>query len=295
MKTILKTALFGLCILLFFALTPRVSAWFIVNKHLEITLVDIEEPYWFDLLYYSDSVPETLSDPALDDLLPEDYLSTVYTQTMNGFQDSDGYISFRLYSAEPYSFLNNPFGRFEIGYEYDGAFSFKFAIIYPDGTIEESAVLTQTKAVAIVTYENSLVQFEEFDEMDWECCDWTVDIIRYRIRTMLMIAGMAVVSIALQLLALHLFGYRTKKVTITFGIVHAAELLVLLGWIYIGILRNEHLVPLLALIAIPICTIIEAVIFTRNVHEPIPFRAIGFVILANIITVVFLFSITIFI
>lgn len=287
MKLILKTTLCVICLFLFVTISPRVFAWFSVSKIARFTLVDITQTYWFDLLYWSDTAPELLSEAELEDSLPTDYVSSVYSETMNGYQDVDGYRSIRLYRESDYDVIEDLPGVFVFNHYATGAFSFKLALIYADGTIECSSILTQTKPYAEVTYAASLAQMEEFDQIPFNLFALDSHDSPYRIYLIVLKALLGIVAtIALELLVLFLFGYRKKKIVVSYGIYHAAELILFLGIFYLGTLSRVQLMPYIILIWFPFLIVLEMLIFTKNAPKPLLFRILGFVLIVNVISII---------
>ena len=290
MKLLLKSSVIGLCILLLLFSFVNVHGWFSVNKFVVITLTNINEEYYIDILIERDEAP-ILSDDELNSLLPNDYESTIFKSAMNGYRSPDGLVSFRLYSGESYQFIQLEENLYRFDYYSPTAANYRIAIIYLDGEMIISDSFNQSKMYGSVTYDLVTLTLIEDDipsaifdppSLIFDSSEgYTGDLI------WLIVIGLFG-SLFVNLGIFFLFGYRRKKTFIFIGIAHISLTLIILGLMYINFLLNIEVFPFIAVFIIALAMFGEMMIAAGKLRELHPKKAIIYVMIANL----FIFVVT---
>lgn len=280
MKLLFKTFLISLCFIVTTIFVTSVHGWFSINKNVTITLSNISDPYWIDILIEKDEAPVYLA-LELQSILPDDYQSNTYKNLMNGYRTDDGFVSFRLYAGETFLFEKVETNKYHFDYYFDGNVTYKIAIIYPDGTLHISEPFTQTVSGLWVDYDLTTLSLHEYNAFQ----------INHEFTSIppthkLWILPVGVLSIALLGIALfYAFGYRFKKNYIWVSIRNVIITIVSLGLIYLNYQSIYPPFPFITLFLIFTLMFIEMFIMAGKIKELHPKKAMYYILFSNILII----------
>lgn len=80
---------------------PIIRADMFAKPTMTVTILGVAEPYYFDLLVYREGEAEVMSDSHVDERIGGFYYRDDYPESLNGFKDEDGYVSYQLYWGSP--------------------------------------------------------------------------------------------------------------------------------------------------------------------------------------------------
>ena len=278
MKLWIKSTIVILCIIVSTLFVTTVHGWFTINKQVTITLTNITEPYWIDILIEKDEAP-LYSTLELLTLLPADYQSNTYKDMMNGFQSEDGFVSFRLYAGEDYQFDKIETNKYRFDYFFQGSIVYKIAIIYPDGTLHVSEPFTQSKNGLWVDYDLSTLSVNEYDSPGI-ILEFTP--FPPRNRTWIIPVGIFIIA-SLGNFIFFLFGYRRKKNYLWVSLRNVIITIAALGLIYLNTQTSYAPFPFMVMFLLPTLMFIEMFIMAGKIKELHPKKAMYYILFSNII------------
>jgi len=277
------------CLFFCFFSFPSVSAWMLPQRTIDVTVENVSEIYWFDLLSPCEEAP-LLSSDEMDALLPETYRSSPFSAYMNGYVDSEGYASFRLYGQKPYTITEDEEHHFIYQYRANLPFTYKLILVYSDGTTSVSNVITHTDALAEISYDSILYTIEEFS-MNPVDSPSVQDPSSIRLQRTVGYFLIFCMIFLVQMLLYFLFGYRKKK---TFVIVAFFQILVfgiMFGLLYAQKLPMFFEKPYVFMITAIMFFLISVIYMKELQFYPVMFaekrfvRAIYYVLLSNAIAI----------
>lgn len=217
MKNILKLSIVSLLLGLIYVFSSNVSAWFVSYGQAVITIADIDDPFIMELLYPIEEAP-VLTNQEMDALLTDEFYVPSFMSSMNGYIDADDYGSSQLYGEGELYRSDNGNNVFSIDFESDRPSNYKIALIFEDGTIISSSIITQTLFKATISFDGAAVSFSESGPDEIRIPLYERDFSFYLNRILLSIVFViAMLSVEL-LIAFH-FGYRGKRTAfILFGL-----------------------------------------------------------------------------
>ena len=197
---------------------PITQADFGPKRTTQVYITGINEPYEFDILMYQSTPVNTIDLTAHDYLVDYYYLPDYGIEPLNGFQDSDGFVSYTLYNSAPATIIDHGSTdgtrHFTLGY-FSPPRTFKIAIYTKSGQLIISEDITTPTFYSRVTYDLSGVSLTT-NQTD-------VGIIERGNVTGYVIADFAirlVLTLLIELGVFALFGYRQKKSYLKIGLVN---------------------------------------------------------------------------
>jgi hypothetical protein len=211
---------------------PTFEEYHLINE----TVLHIDaavDPYYIDILVVEDDAPVfTISE--LTPKLPIEYRTGSFADTLNGYRDSDGFVSFRLYYERYFQILQIESHKYEYRYTATLPFRYKIILVFEDGTTLVSPEIIQQQNRSLITYDLEHVVIEESTFIDPNYTPFVPKppIIAFFIQYTNASTHLLVLFVLfIQLLYFMLLGYRKLK---SFAIVGGIRLLVLtLGTIMI--------------------------------------------------------------
>jgi hypothetical protein len=254
---------------------------------MDVTIENVSEPYWFDLLFPCEDAL-VLSSEEMDTLLPEAYRSSPFSAVMNGYLDSEGYASFRLYGQKPYTITESEEHHFIYQYRTTLPFTYKLILVYSDGTSSVSNVITQTDDLAEITFDSIQYTIAEFS-MNPVDSPSVPDPLTIRLQRYVGYFLIFWIILCTQILLFFLFGYRNKKSLVIIVGFQMLVFCIMFGLLYVQDLQMFSDQPYV-LIFPSIMFILVAVIYIKELqYYPVLFqerrleRAILYVLLSNAI------------
>lgn len=278
MKLWIKSMIVLICIIVSTIFVSSVHGWFSINKNVTITLANISEPYWIDILIKKDEVP-IYSTLELLTILPADYQSNTYKDIMNGFQSEDGFVSFRLYAGEDYQFEKIETNKYRFDYYFQGSIDYKIVIIYPDGTFHVSDTFTQTKYGLWVDYDLMTLSVNEYNHPSFV---FNFSPFPPRNRTWILPVGIFLIA-SLGGLLFFIFGYRRKKAYLWVSLRNVIITIVALGLIYLNTQTTYAPFPFMIMFLLPTLMFIEMFIMAGKLKEHHPKKAMYYILFSNMI------------
>jgi hypothetical protein len=224
-----------------------VNAWFTISHGTYITIEDVEEPYFLDLLIEKPEAP-LLTPSQIATLLPADYAASPFVEALNGVRDADGFVSLRLYPEYFTSINKIREHTTEFSTDHQRPLSFKIILVFEDGSTNVSPIITQRLYSADITYNMESVGMQEYPQSesfyvphpfgDGEQPFWDfgpISIVVYGI----------LAALVFELFVLYVFGYRKWK---SYLIVGTMQLIALAGGFSIPLLAES--IPIVLMITL---------------------------------------------
>jgi hypothetical protein len=244
----IRKGVLGLLLLSFTLTTvPMVNAWFTISHGTYITIEDVEEPYFLDLLIEKPEAP-LLTPSQIATLLPADYAASPFVEALNGVRDADGFVSLRLYPEYFTSINKIREHTTEFSTDHQRPLSFKIILVFEDGSTNVSPIITQRLYSADITYNMESVGMQEYPQSesfyvphpfgDGEQPFWDfgpISIVVYGI----------LAALVFELFVLYVFGYRKWK---SYLIVGTMQLIALAGGFSIPLLAES--IPIVLMITL---------------------------------------------
>lgn len=279
-----KTLVMVVMILTALIVTPIISADVFPKPQTLVIVKGIDKPYAFDLLKEGSNAP-ILDDEALQKQVDRQYYQSEYPNILNGYIDSDSFISYTLYTHRPHIIKEQESSsgerRFNVGY-FKAPSTFKVVIVTDDDKIISSRPITRARFETVVTFDLMGVDFST-DQMNAGVISqnrpntWGL-IGNYLLRVTL--------TILIELGILWLFMYKTRRVyhiTALTNFITQSALTIYL--IYAQI--NYGIVPLIFILvfAEAIIILIEMIVYVASFKESPIWKAICYALFANFITI----------
>jgi hypothetical protein len=140
-----KKFLLVLCLLFIsFGFSYQIKADMGPKPTTTVEVVGLLEPYYFDLLYEVDSSSVVTHDEVtFNEQVEYDYYDLDYPDTLNGYQDEDGFASYTLYRTSPHSIAQVEENKFVCGY-FSPPRTFKIVLILDNDEIIVSKILQKS-------------------------------------------------------------------------------------------------------------------------------------------------------
>jgi len=284
MKIFKKAVLITVLLASILISSTSVSAWFRVNKGTQVTVNDVTQPYWLDLLIPADTA-STLSSSQLDTLLPDDYMSTIYSDTMNGYRDEDGFVSFRLYNEETYQVTQTSDNVFMFSFYYVTAFTYKIVLVFEDGSMNTTQAITQSYDFSEITYNLDTIEIVQSNMVYPVLINPEPDLTSNYLIDLFLFMILIIVIFALDSVAIIVFGRKNIKPYMLIGFIQIP--VIGLGYLF-EYYNNSHLFPnliYLCLFAFLVIFILEFRYLSLRDIEKKSWLVLLFIILLNILTV----------
>jgi hypothetical protein len=216
---------------LFLISSTKIVADMAPSPSMDIEITGFEEDYVLDVLVPSDSVYPLPDHEFSWKISSHHYMRDDCPDTLNGYQDADGYASGSLY-GEPHrtSVRQLDDDRFEVEHS-DDFTHFKVALIGADDTIIVSDAFEKTEMEATFTFDLSNASFDDVSDVD----GMQVLLVENRIEeiysgptdsgalnAILKTVLRIVLTLAIELGILYLFAYRMKHTYKVAGITNIA-------------------------------------------------------------------------
>lgn len=283
MKTVKTCFILLMLIVSVLIMSNRVFAWFRVNKVTTVTIEDVEEPYWIDLLIPKDDHP-LLTNDDLELLLPGDYQLSAYSDMMNAYQDADGYVSFRLYYADTYYIQETVENTFEFNYYSLFNANYKIILVFEDGTYVSTVAIEQSYDVANITYDLRSIEVVQTNQVYPVIIQPEPDLSYFYLSKLLYLMLVVMVLFALDSIAIILFGKKNIKDYMLMGLLQIPVICVGMLYLY---MRDTHLfnyIPYFALFAFLVLFILEFRFLSLRDLEKKSWIILLFLIILNLIT-----------
>ena len=281
-----KLGLFLIVAVFLIMLAPIVRGDVFPKPRMTLWIQGIEEPYYFDLLIHKDYVPQLRTDIEIAGRIDNYYYRDDYPEALNGYQDSDGYVSYQLYNGAPTHITQEEVGSdyqvFNIGY-FSPPQRFKILVYTESGIMLTSKITTRMMFDAEFTYDLSGV-------------DKTIDQVNIgRVTEQLPLARIGIEFVARLLLTvlteigiLFCFGFRMKKSYFVVLIVNLFTQTLLTVGILVGhYAMSEFFGAVFILIVGELIVIaLETVVYARLLKERSTGRAAGYALVANLASMV---------
>lgn len=291
MKRFAQAVIFCFVAMLFFLVSAYPSyAWTTINRAIYVYLTNLDQAYTVEMMIPVASAP-TLDQEEIDLLVPEAYDRTLFQEAFNGYQDNEGYASYRLYSGKnpTLTIYNNQTICFSVDESLETPFLFKIAIIQDDGTLVTSSILTQTKVVGEISIQDSLFSFTEREYYPpvLDIPGPSSDYIWMQIWTTVL--GI-LVMIGIEFALGRIFHFQSKRFFILL-IVMTFVFYVISG--FLQWYRDESMfseislfLPYLIILFVAIVTSVSAGVLAKVFPNRNPLHLLGYVILSNALLIV---------
>ncbi|MCD4827083.1 MAG: hypothetical protein K8Q99_04825 [Acholeplasmataceae bacterium] len=174
----------------------------------DITIVGVDEPYYFDLLIYKNYDVEPIPDTEAQDIIEWEYYDDTYPlDALNGYQDSQGYASRTLYSGPPGSTsrVEGMSDTYRAGY-FSAPKVFKIVIVIDDDIIITSKIIDRKLFTSTMTYDLTGVDLS-FSQENVGVVSETIPYGHFSLTLIIRV----IITIAAELLVLYMFRYRQKS------------------------------------------------------------------------------------
>lgn len=289
MKRMLKSSIVIAIMIILTASSMQVNAWFHIDKYANVTISNIDSHYYFDVLIEKETV-HILTESELSQRLPEDYETKAYTDAMNGYMTSDGFVSFRLYTDEMYQIVSNEPNVYHFDYNSTSPVSFRLAIIDDNSNIHLSEAFVMTKSYAEISYDLSSISITETDlvvslEITGPGSPNTGSFILY------ILLGV-IISTFISLVIYYILGYRNKKKIFFMGLSHIIMFGIMLGLLLWFDFTKLEILPFIISFVLSVIMFAQMLITGLQKDEPHPKRAMIYVLGADLLQ--FISSIIVF-
>jgi len=283
MKTIFKISILATLLGFLSLFSLRVSAWRTIYGISEITISDIEDPFLLELLFPIEDAP-LLSDPVIDTLLSDEFYVPSFMNSMNGYLDGDHYGSSQLYGDIQFYRYNGANNFYTIEFSSALPDAYKIALIFEDGTILSSSIITQTKMNATIIFDGVDLSFSESDSIYPSITLYERDF-EYYFGTILHATLFFLVMMIAELLIAFHFGYKGKKTLVLITGIYTLYYLLstLLQWT-----REETMfdpfsfyLPYIIIMTVILLTVIQSAVWAIRFPHQSQVKVWIYVILGN--------------
>ena len=267
-----------------------------------IEIVGMDEDYTLDILIPIDRDVSSLDAENFDQQVEYNhYLGTEYPDTLNGYQDSEGYASGVLYSGPPFTLKNEAPDTFEIGY-FQAPRNFKVILFNDQGDIIVSESIERTFFNAEFIFDVSDASFGEgteqgtFTILELDTLEETRHGSSFLYGAMILDMMLrTLITLAIELFILFLFFYRRKR---TYFVTTIANIITQ-GFLSVFMVLGYHLwgglftALFILFIGEIVVFIAEGIAYATLFREKGKLRALTYAFTANMVTLVagFLFMV----
>jgi hypothetical protein len=254
-------------------------------KETYLRIDQMNEPYYFDLLFEKNSAP-LLSQSQLDLYLPPKYRNPTYSSFVNGYRDPDGLVSYQLYGWVEIRDYDD--GSYKVYFQGDTPVRFKILLVFEDGTRMISPIITQTEATAYVVYDTFSLGMQEYPAEVPEQGDLPAIPTELRLDSYKMYNALFVILVVwlAELVFLFLFGYRKMNTYVMVGLIRFTLLVIGTLLFTLGYWIPVVWVTLIFILIFSFWVIFEAVMFPRWIGERKMERTMLFVFSSNLLTMI---------
>jgi hypothetical protein len=258
------------------------------NLETNVRILEVDEPYFFDLLIKKSSAP-VLTPEQLSFRLPEPHRDGSFATFANGYRDADGFVSSRLYGGWTTAIRQVDADEINFLSTSPNPIQYKILIVFNDGTTSISPIIVQTEHKAVVTYDSRSVGMQEYAVVDPEPVDdlppqtYPPRFDFYRLMQTIVII---LIVMAIEMVGLFLFGYRKAKSYLIVGLIR-------FNWLVFSALlftlKHSVALPILILVFILLFSIwilVEAVLLPKWIGEKKMERTMTFVFSSNLLTMI---------
>jgi hypothetical protein len=181
-----------------------------------VEIIGLDEPYSFDLLYEVYKDVRLLSEEEVLFQIEYDYYKDDFPSVLNGYQDSDGFASYTLYTSEPHNISQEDTHTFKCGY-FSPPNVFKIVLVLESGDMIVSDIVRKTLFNAHFTFNLSdfSITESEYNLEDGNRIyniddDFLSEDIPFS-RTIIYIVLAVIITILTEAFILFLFMYRKKE------------------------------------------------------------------------------------
>lgn len=248
----------------------------------DIEVVGVNQPFYFDILIYRDYDVERIDENELEYKLNNYYQEDYPLDLLNGYQDMDGYASRTLYSGPPANIKKMDTNTFQLGY-FNAPVTFKIIIILEDDTIIASKVIHRKLFNAKMTYDLSNVDLSQ-NQLNVGIV--TEEVPYTYMGTSLVIR--VIITIAIEVLILLWFGYRSAKSFKLVGFTNLATQTLLTAFMIFGFYVWGSFFGLIGALILGEIGVfaIEFIIYNLYLKEKSKTKAISYAFVANLATLI---------
>lgn len=293
-----KGFLVFILLIVLFCFFPIIKADMFPKPTTLVKVIGMEEIFYFDLLFYSETTPKILdlNSDEVHELIENNYYLDYYPITpLNGYQDDEGFISYTLYKSIPHiiRMTENSVNSkvFKMGY-YSPPKTFKIVIYTENEILLVSDKITTHLYHAEVTLDltnvDKTVNTENVSEVT----------IHQKIETIFFnFLYRIILTVIVELAIFWIFGYRHKNlyvIVVLFNLFTQSilSLMMILGYYYWG---AEFGAVSLLIIGEVFVLMTETIGFQLKIRPVNKSRLVFYAIVANVITfMISFFSINLF-
>ncbi len=281
-----KAILAFLILILTAGLTVNIQADVGPKPTSTITISGVEEPYYFDVLYETNNQLSILTPEEIEDQIEYYYYRDDFPSILNGYKDSDNFVSYSLYEDIPHTITNPEDNVFKLGY-FSPPSVFKAVVVTESGNMFVSDIVNKTFFDAEFTWDLSDVNISNPDSQVTLNAGNIHENIPRVTGFLSTISISIVITVALELGVLFIFGYRQKQSYMTALIINIITQLILFTAIYTTNLFMSIYGGILALLLGELFVFIfEIIYYSKKLTEHSRGKAIGYGFLANLVSLI---------
>ncbi|HAQ56691.1 MAG TPA: hypothetical protein DCR44_04765 [Acholeplasmatales bacterium] len=289
MKHILKSSIIAFLLGLVIFSGTSVFAWQTFHGTTEITITDQDAPFLLELLVPIEGAP-LLSNPEMHALLDDEYDVPAFLIAMNGYRDGEGYGSSQLYGNVPVTRSVDENDCYTLTFLSTHPSTYKIALVFADGTVTASSVITQTKMVATITFDGQTVSFSESDLNSLPFPLYERDFAFY-FETILVMIGFILGMLVVELFIALQFGYRGKKAAFILIGLYVVYYLIstFLQWLREATMFDpfSFFLPYLIILLVTSLTVVQSIVWAKRFPRQSPLVVLMYVILGNAVLIGF--------
>lgn len=182
----------------------------------DITIVGVDEPYYFDLLIQR-APREPIEIEDINNIIEDNYYDDNYPiDALNGYQDSQGYVSRTLYSSAPASTsrVEDTTDTYRVGY-FSAPKIFKIVIVIDDDIIITSKTVNRKLFTSTMTYDLTGVDLT-FSQENVGVVSESIPYGHFSLTLVIRV----IITITVELLVLFIFGYKQKTSFYKVGLIN---------------------------------------------------------------------------
>lgn len=277
----LKIFLIALMSLFILGLNNQVNADVGPKPTTDVQVIGLDQPYYFDLLYEDDV--ELLSPNDISERIKYDYYKESYPDILNGFQDTDGFVSYTLHRSAPHSISLLEEDTYHCGY-YIPPTIFKVVLVTMNDKIIISEVTTKTMFNSSFTFDvsNLTITDEQDIYMNAGSISEFIPVKHISLNILICVS----ITVLVESLILLAFGYRKKESFKKVIIVNLLTQLLLQSLILFGylILWDTLGAVIFLVLGEAVVFIIEIIVYIKILKEKTKGRAASYALIANLVT-----------
>ncbi|BCR36187.1 hypothetical protein [Mariniplasma anaerobium] len=255
---------------------------------IDIEIIGVDQPYYFDVLIYESNDIEILDLFDLANEIEGNYYQDDYpSDILNGYQDEDGFVSRTLYNGIP-AILSKPDDSKEIyhvGY-FSAPKTFKIVIILDDDTMITSKIIDRKLFQSTMTYDLSDVDLS-FNQQDVGVLTESIPYTHVSISLLIRV----IITVGVELLILFAYNYRRKESYMIVGLTNLVTQTLLTVFMAIGFYAWGSFFGLLGVLILGeiLVFITEILLYGYVLKEHSRSKAMGYAFIANVITLILTF------